>query len=71
VSGSSDVKVKGYVDVAKDDNSLKEAVGKAPVSVAVAANYVWQFYFGGVVSDFWCPEGDLDHGVVLVGYSDS
>lgn len=39
------------------------------MSVGVAANDAWQMYSGGVVGINDCPNGQLDHGVVLVGYT--
>jgi hypothetical protein len=62
--------ISGYKDVETSDEALKEAVSKAPVSIAVAANDAWQLYGGGVVNYSECPDDELDHGVVLVGYTD-
>lgn len=45
---------------------LKEAVAKGPVSVAVGASRAWMFYESGVF-DGAC-EGELNHGVLCVGY---
>lgn len=61
--------VKGYTDVDASADALKQAVSGRPVSVGVAANSAWQMYSGGVVSLDDCPNGQLDHGVVLVGYN--
>jgi len=62
--------ISGYKDVEATDEALKEAVSKAPVSIGVAANDAWQLYGGGTVSYNECPDDQLDHGVVLVGYTD-
>jgi len=59
--------VTGYQDVDQDINAMKEALSHGPVSVAVQANTVFQFYFGGVVKSNFCG-AMLDHGVLAVGY---
>jgi len=64
--------ISGYTDV-KPNNStaLLNAVATRPVSIAVdAAGSDWQFYSGGVINDKGCGTS-LDHGVLLVGYSQS
>lgn len=67
----SDAKVtpKGFVDVDKTDDALVTALQDGPVSIAVAANLWWQLYFGGVLKFSRCAANQLDHGVVLVGYT--
>jgi KDEL-tailed cysteine endopeptidase len=59
--------VSGFTDVpTNDEGQLMLAVAKQPVAVAIDANPL-QFYDSGVLSD---PCGtDLDHGVLVVGYS--
>jgi len=60
--------VTGFQDVKKKDiAALKEALSHGPVSVAVCAMTVFQFYFGGIVSSDLCG-AMLDHGVLAVGY---
>jgi len=61
-------KISGYSMVAQDNvDALQQAAAQQPVSVAVEADqWVWQFYFGGVV-DSDCGT-NLDHGVLVVGY---
>jgi cathepsin L len=63
------VKVGGYKDIGTNDADLAAAIAEGPVSVGVAANDYWQSYSGGVVTIDECPNGQLDHGVVAVGYS--
>jgi len=63
------VTVKGFVDVPASDAGLAAAIAQGPVSVGVAANNFWQFYSGGVASLSDCPDAQLDHGVVAVGYT--
>lgn len=46
-----------------------EAVAARPVSIGVAANNYWQMYSGGIVTIQECPDDQLDHGVVVVGYN--
>jgi len=62
-------KVKTYKDVSPDatGSSLKAALQKGPVSVAVEADQTaFQFYHTGVVTK-GCGS-QLDHGVLAVGY---
>lgn len=63
------VKVSGIVDVpANDEDALKAAVAKQPVSVAIEADKVaFQLYKGGVLDSTKCGQ-QLDHGVLVVGY---
>jgi len=63
------VKVEGHVDVpAKDEEALKAAVAKQPVSVAIEADKMaFQLYKGGVLDSDKCGTS-LDHGVLVVGY---
>jgi len=63
------VTITGYNDVpAKDEDALKAAVSKQPVSVAIEADKnAFQFYSGGVLDNSACGT-NLDHGVLLVGY---
>merc|ERR1712098_354502 len=39
-----------------------------PISVAVDAS-TWQTYSGGIMTN--CPSGQLDHGVLIVGYDNT
>ena len=63
--------ISGYKDVPSDDEAaLHDAVGTVgPVSVAIHAGPVLQFYFRGVFNGVLghCP-GPLNHGVTAVGY---
>lgn len=59
--------VTGYVDVGHRERDLMAALAQQPVSVAIQANLpFFQFYkkgvFGGICG------GQLDHGVLAVGY---
>jgi KDEL-tailed cysteine endopeptidase len=62
-------KVGSFVDVpANDEASLKAAVARQPVSIAIQANTMaFQLYKGGVLADPACGH-QLDHGVLIVGY---
>merc|ERR1711935_634854 len=62
---SSDI--TGYKDVDATEEALAEAVAEGPVSVAVEADTVFQFYRGGIVKTGLCG-ANLDHGVLVVGY---
>merc|ERR1712072_506245 len=63
------VTLTGKTDVpANDENALKAAVSKQPVSVAIEADkYAFQHYAGGVLDNPACGT-QLDHGVLVVGY---
>ena len=66
----SAIKIAGYEEVpAYNGAALKQAVAKAPVSVAVEADSaVFQMYKSGVVDDTACGTS-LNHGVLAVGYT--
>jgi len=51
-------------------DALLAALAMQPISVAIQANqFVFQFYKGGVLTDDSCGSaGQLDHGVLAVGY---
>lgn len=62
------VSIDGYEDVpVNDENALKKAVAKQPVSVAIeGSGRAFQLYESGIFSGS-CGL-DLDHGVTAVGY---
>lgn len=60
--------ITGHVDVDANEDALAEAVSHGPVSVAVQANTIFQFYNGGVMGGL-CG-ATLDHGVLVVGYGE-
>lgn len=63
--------VDTFYDVpAGKEKSMLAALAMQPISVAVQADqFVFQFYKGGVLTDSSCgKEGQLDHGVLAVGY---
>ena len=66
----SAITLKNYEKVpANDGAALKQAVSKAPVSVAVEADSaVFQMYKTGVVDSTACGTS-LNHGVLAVGYT--
>ncbi|KAM0950238.1 putative fruit bromelain [Dioscorea sansibarensis] len=65
---SHDASIKGYEDVpANSEDDLLKAVANQPVSVAIDASGLFQFYQSGVLSYIGCGT-DLDHGVAAVGY---
>lgn len=63
------VTVTGYTDVTPgNEDALKAAVSKQPVSVAIEADKsAFQHYAGGVLDNSACGT-NLDHGVLAVGY---
>ena len=60
----------GWSDVKSgDEDALKSAVEKGPVSVAIEADQsVFQLYSGGVFTSAEQCGTQLDHGVLVVGY---
>lgn len=63
--------VKDFIDVpVGSEKALLSAVAMQPISVAIQANqFVFQFYKSGVLTDDSCgSRGDIDHGVLAVGY---
>ena len=66
----SAIKITGYEETPQFDGAaLKQAVAKAPVSVAVEADSaVFQMYKSGVVDSTACGTS-LNHGVLAVGYT--
>lgn len=63
--------VSTFYDVpAGNEKSLLAAIAMQPISVAIQADqFVFQFYKGGVLTDDSCGKaGQLDHGVLAVGY---
>jgi KDEL-tailed cysteine endopeptidase len=63
------VKLSSCYDVKPNDQlSLKSAVARQPISVAIQANsFYFQSYSGGVLTSTKCGT-KLDHGVLTVGY---
>ena len=63
------VKISNYSDIIQNnENILKRAVQRQPVSVAIQANKrSFQMYQSGIYSDPDCGF-KLDHGVLLIGY---
>ena len=63
--------VKDYLDVAEGDlDGLLASVALQPTSIAVQADQMYfQLYQSGVLDDDDCgAEGNVDHGVLAVGY---
>jgi C1A family cysteine protease len=63
------VTITGHTDVpARNEDALKAAVSKHPVSVAIEADKsAFQLYRSGVLDSSSCGT-NLDHGVLVVGY---
>ena len=53
-----------------DKNGLLYALSKQPIAVGIQADtFAFQHYSGGVFSDTDCYKGQIDHGVLLVAYT--
>jgi len=64
-------KISGYQDVPHDNvEQMMSAVSGQPVSVAIEADRsAFQLYRGGVLDSYGCGT-NLDHGVLVVGFTD-
>jgi cathepsin L len=63
--------VKTFLDVPPgSEKALLAAIAMQPISIAIqASQFVFQFYKSGVITDDSCgSSGDIDHGVLAVGY---
>jgi len=62
--------ISSYQNIAGDENGAMAAFvySNGPLSIAVYAES-WQTYTGGIVTN--CPQQQLDHGVLIVGYDDN
>ena len=53
-----------------DKNGLLYALSKQPIAVGIQADtFSFQHYSGGIFSDPDCYTGQIDHGVLLVAYT--
>lgn len=63
----SKVNVTGYFNVSSNETEIAQSLYElGPLSIGVVAD-PWQFYLGGIANPWFCT-GDIDHGVLLVGY---
>jgi C1A family cysteine protease len=61
--------ISGHVDLPQDETQMATWIyTNGPLAVAVDA-LTWQTYAGGIMRD--CPAGQLDHGVLAVGFDDT
>merc|ERR1712130_902378 len=71
-SGKSEpvgAKITGFKRFPADEDQIAAALStNGPIAIAVAA-HAWSGYKSGVLSN--CPATTVDHGVLLVGYTDS
>jgi len=63
------ITISGHVDLPNDETQMATWIyTNGPLAVAVDA-LTWQTYAGGIMRD--CPAGQLDHGVLAVGFDDA
>jgi len=64
-------RIRSFTDVTSgSEAALMNAVGNAPVSVAIDASHTsFQLYSGGIYNEPACSSTQLDHGVLAVGYN--
>jgi hypothetical protein len=61
--------ISSYQNIAKNESTMANFVyTSGPLSIAVYAE-TWQTYTGGIVTN--CPQDQLDHGVLIVGFDDN
>jgi len=60
----------GYERVSGSENSMEAAIYEVgyPLSVAIHVGSSFQHYSGGVYSDHSCKNGQVNHGVLVVGF---
>jgi len=62
-------KISGFKNIPKNETEMGAWVMTGgPLSIAVDAG-TWQTYMGGILTS--CPAGELDHGVLIVGFDDA
>ena len=62
-------KISSFKNIPKNETQMAAWVMTGgPLSLAVDAS-TWQTYMGGVMTN--CPAGQLDHGVLIVGFDDA
>jgi len=63
--------VSGYEEVASQESQMESALVEVgyPLSIAVHAGSTFQHYSGGVYDDTSCKHGQLNHGILIVGYN--
>lgn len=64
--------IKGCIDILpKNERLLISYLAKQPISIAIQANSLdFQHYKSGIFNNIDCYTGQLDHGVLLVGYDE-
>jgi len=61
--------ITGHHDLPHEEAQMLTHLGTGgPIAIAVDAS-TWQTYTGGIMTS--CPQGQLDHGVLIVGYGTS
>eukprot|EP00331_Platyophrya_macrostoma_P034105 CAMPEP_0176450676 /NCGR_PEP_ID=MMETSP0127-20121128/27299_1 /TAXON_ID=938130 /ORGANISM="Platyophrya macrostoma, Strain WH" /LENGTH=322 /DNA_ID=CAMNT_0017838419 /DNA_START=27 /DNA_END=995 /DNA_ORIENTATION=+ len=66
-SSMAKVQLTGYMNISTNETEIAQSlVELGPLSIGVVAD-PWQFYIAGIANPWFCT-GELDHGVLLVGY---
>jgi len=62
--------VTGHGEVASSEDQMEQALVDIgyPLSIAVHAGSTFQHYHSGVYDDTHCKSGQLNHGILIVGY---
>jgi len=65
--------ISSFKDVPQSESALQDAVSGRVVSIAIAVQFDFQFYSGGIYDSSSCPSSpsSLNHGVAIVGYDSS
>ena len=68
-SSMSEVTIKDFVAIDKDENEMKKYVGQSgPISACLYVTANMQHYQKGIYDDASCPTDSVNHAITIVGY---